>query len=141
MRGVSSKLVCSGACFRSAAPHLRGMNSTTTKALKADLSVTQVLAHLLERLEQSSQPLGAEQYRSVVTHLVQELQEAEPGPMLGRILDAYPAAAQVYENMNYQHAGLCRSGLDASLAAELEARKVVARAMQKPELDSSNGKS
>jgi len=35
----------------------------------------------------------------------------------------------VYENLNYQHAGLCRSALDASLAAELAARKAIERAM------------
>lgn len=115
--------------------------SKTAKIAKTDLSVAQVLAQLLERLEHSTQPVGAEQYRSVVAHLVHEFEEAEPGPMLGRILDAYPAAAEVYENMNYQHAGLCRSGLDASLAAELAARQAVARAMQKPELDTPNGKS
>jgi hypothetical protein len=44
------------------------------------------------------------------------------------VLDAYPAAAQLYENQNYQHAGLCRSPLEASLDAELRARQVIDRA-------------
>jgi len=41
------------------------------------------------------------------------------------VLEAFPAAAQLYENLNYQHAGLCRSPMDASLAAELAARAAI----------------
>lgn len=37
---------------------------------------------------------------------------------------------EVYENMNYQHAGLCRSALDVSLAAEGAAKEAIARAMR-----------
>jgi hypothetical protein len=106
------------------------MNATHTPAHKADLAVTHVLAQLLERLEHSAVPVGPEQYRSVVTHLVEQFRDAEPGSELGRLLDAYPAASEVYENLNYQHAGLCRSALDASLAAELAARKAIERAMR-----------
>nr|WP_172843917.1 hypothetical protein [Variovorax sp. HW608] len=105
------------------------MNATNTHAHKTDLAVTHVLAQLLERLEHSPVPVGAEQYRSVVMHLVDEFRDVEPGAQLGQLLDAYPAAAEVYENMFYQHAGLCRSGLDASLGAELAARKAIERAM------------
>ncbi len=82
-----------------------------------------MLAQLLERLEHSTVPVGAEQYRSVVAHLVHEFEDVESGADLSRLLDAYPAAAEVYENLNYQHAGLCRSALDASLAAETRAGK------------------
>ena len=106
------------------------MNATNTPAHKTDLAVTHVLAQLLERLEQSAVPVGAEQYRSVVTHLVDEFRDVEPGTELGRLLDSYPAASQVYENINYQHAGLCRSALDASLAAEMAAKKAIAQAMR-----------
>jgi 2-methylisocitrate lyase-like PEP mutase family enzyme len=109
------------------------MNATNTPAHKTDLSVTHVLAQLLERLEHSAVPVGAEQYRSVVMHLVDEFRELESGTELGRLLDKYPAAAQLYENINYQHAGLCRSALDQSLAAELAAKKVIERAMRGPE--------
>lgn len=106
------------------------MNATNTPAPKTDLAVTHVLAQLLERLEHSRVPVGAEQYRSVVMHLVDEFRDVESGAQLGQLLDAYPAAAEVYENMNYQHAGLCRSGLDASLNAELAAKKAIERAMR-----------
>ncbi|KIQ37525.1 hypothetical protein RT97_00080 [Variovorax paradoxus] len=108
---------------------MRTMNTTHNPSPKTDLAVTQVLAQLLERLEHSAVPVGAEQYRSVVEHLVHEFEDVAPGAELGRLLDAYPAASEVYENLNYHHAGLCRSALDVSLAAEVSAREAIARAM------------
>ena len=113
------------------------MNATKPNARKTDLTVTHVLADLLERLERSAVPVGAEQYRSVVQHLVSELGDVEPGKALGALLDSHPAAAEVYENVYYQHAGLCRSALDASLAAELQAKEVLDRAMRRA-MDRSN---
>ena len=106
------------------------MNATQTPAHKTDLAVTHVLAQLLERLEHSAVPVGAEQYRSVVMHLVDQFRDVEPGAQLAQLLDAYPAASEVYENMNYQYAGLCRSALDASLSAELAAKSAIERAMR-----------
>jgi len=44
------------------------------------------------------------------------------------VLDAHPAAAELYENINYQVAGLCRSPLDASMNAELKAHQALQRA-------------
>jgi hypothetical protein len=107
------------------------MNATTPNTRKTDLTVTHVLAELLERLERSAVPVGAEQYRSVVRHLVSELGDVEPGTALGALLDSHPAAAELYENVYYQHAGLCRSALDASLAAELQTKEVLDRAMRR----------
>jgi len=74
---------------------------------------------------------------------VHEFSDVEPGADLGRLLDAYPAASEVYENLNYQHAGLCRSALDASLAAEVGARQAIARAMRsaEPNKDKKHGES
>jgi hypothetical protein len=106
------------------------MNATNTPVRKPDLAVTQVLAQLLEKLEHSAVPVAAEQYRSVVLHLVDEFRDVESGVELGQLLDRFPAAAQLYENLNYQHAGLCRSALDTSLAAEMAARKAIERAMR-----------
>jgi hypothetical protein len=63
-------------------------------------------------------------------HLVHEFADVESGPALGQLLDAYPAAAELYENVNYQHAGLCRTSLDVALAAEMRAREAIARAMR-----------
>lgn len=88
------------------------------------------LAQLLERLERNLTPTAAEQYRSVVEHLTQELAQVEPGEDLHVLLDSFPAAAELYENLHYAHAGLCRSPLDASLAAELRARSMIQRAQR-----------
>jgi len=125
------------------------MNATQPHPHKTDLTVTHVLAELLERLEHSAVPVGAEQYRSVVLHLVNELGDVEPGVALGALLDTHPAAAELYENVNYQYAGLCRSALDASLAAEQQAKEALNRAMGKamnpanpqPKEDPNHGKS
>ena len=122
---------------------MQTMNTTDHPSPKTDLAVTHVLAQLLERLEHSAVPVSPEQYRSVVEHLVHEFSDVEPGADLGRLLDAYPAAAEVYENLNYQHAGLCRSALDAALAAEVSARKAIERAMRntEPKKDKADGQS
>ena len=125
------------------------MNATKPFIRKTDLTVTHVLAELLERLERSPEPVGAEQYRSVVQHLVSELGVVEPGTALRALLDSHPAAAELYENVNYQYAGLCRSALDASLAAEQQAKEVLSKAMRRatdrstmqPKEDPNNGKS
>lgn len=125
------------------------MNATQPHFRKTDLTVTHVLAELLERLEGSAVPVAAEQYRAVVLHLVNELCDVEPGPALGALLDTHPAAAELYENANYQHAGLCRSALDLSLSAERQAKEVLDRAMRqtmnrsntKPKEDPTHGKS
>ena len=106
------------------------MNITRPNASGADLTVTYLLAQLLERLEGSA-AVGAQQYRSVVLHLVDEFKEAPQGGAFSALLDAYPAAAELYENLNYQHAGLCRSPLDVALGAELKAKQIIDRAMQR----------
>ena len=121
------------------------MNAIKSQPPKTNLTVTHVLAELLERLEHSAEPVGAEQYLSVVQHLVNELSEVEPGTALGALLDTHPAAAELYENVNYQYAGLCRSALDASLAAERQAKEAIHQAMNRsttqPKEDPNHGKS
>jgi hypothetical protein len=44
---------------------------------------------------------------------------------LDAVLEASPSTAQLYENMQYEHAGLCRSPLEAALEAELAARAAI----------------
>lgn len=106
------------------------MTTTHTPSSGASLTVTHVLAELLERLEHSSDPVGPEQYLSVVNHLVEAFDGVTPGLALGALLDTHPAAAELYENVNYQYAGLCRSPLEISLSAEQQARQVIERAMR-----------
>lgn len=94
---------------------------------KAQLTVAHLLAQLLQRLDRSAAPVGAEQYRSLVRHLSREMDALQAHPGLSALLDAYPAAAELYENLNYRHAGLCRSPLDTALAAELQAQQLIRR--------------
>ena len=107
------------------------MNASKLQLSQTDLTVTHVLAELLERLEHSAVPVGAEQYRSVATHLIDALGQVAPGRALATLLDTHPAAAEVYENLNYQHAGLCRSALEPALQAEQQARQAIERAKQR----------
>jgi hypothetical protein len=84
-----------------------------------------LLARVLERLERSAEPVDAEQYRSVVNHLASELSVTQNDAGLEAVLQACPAAAELYENLNYQHAGLCRTSLDIAMAAEEAARAAI----------------
>jgi hypothetical protein len=89
-----------------------------------------LLARVLERLEHSTQAVDAQQYRSVVNHLASELAIAPQDAGLDAVLQACPSAGELYENLNYQHAGLCRAALDSALAAETAARAAIAKARQ-----------
>lgn len=106
------------------------MNAPALKpvSIPASLTVVATLAQLLQRLEASSEPVGADQYRSIAQRLADLLRETPPSDALDALLAAFPAAGELYENLNYQHAGLCRSPLEASLNAELAARAALSRA-------------
>jgi hypothetical protein len=104
------------------------MNATQPKAIPDHLTVVLTLAHVLQRLEGSSVPVGADQYRSVVRRLSEELAKVPVDAALQAVLDTHPAAAELYENLNYGHAGLCRSPLEFSLQAELRAKEAIGRA-------------
>ena len=103
------------------------MNATPSRALPHHLTVVLTLAHVLEQLERSPKA-APDQYRSVVQHLSDELAKVHADAALFAVLDAHPAAAQVYENLNYRHAGLCRSPLEWAMRAELSAKDVIGRA-------------
>jgi hypothetical protein len=108
------------------------MDITQTPTPQARLAVAHLLAQLLERLDRSAAPVGAAQYRSVVRHLAEEFGELQSHRGLPALLDAFPAAAELYENLNYGHAGLCRSPLERALEAELQARQLIERARRAP---------
>ena len=99
------------------------MNTTHASPPRADLTSTRVLAALLERLDQSTIVVDALQYQSVVRRLSDALAQSDSGAELDTVLAEFPAAAQLYENLHYAHAGLCRSPLDPALAAEMQARQ------------------
>jgi hypothetical protein len=85
------------------------------------------LARLLEALERSGGRVDAGQYRLLVQRLQQALGDVAGHAGLGALLDHFPAAAQVYENLQYECAGLCRSQLDLAVATEGAARALLKR--------------
>lgn len=99
--------------------------------LPARLRTLAVTAALFERLERDHRGASPEQYQSVARQLAALLAEAEPDMFLDALLDNFAGAAELYENLRYEHAGLCRSPFDASLQAEMHAMSVLAKAAQK----------
>ena len=83
------------------------------------------LAELLQRVEAAPATIGAGQDRALVQHLGVVLDELPAGAGLQKLLDTFPAAAMVYENRHYGHAGLCRAPLEQSLNSELAARSLI----------------
>ena len=91
----------------------------------ATLRTAITLAELLQRVDASSQTVGAAQYRQLVRRLAELLDEVGPGDALETLLQTFPAASAVYENRHYDVAGLCRSPLESSLNSELQARALI----------------
>ena len=100
------------------------MNTTVSKNLV-------MLARMLERLDRSGESVDPQQYRGVVEHLIEVLRTVPHDAALEAVLQASPATAELYENMNYQHAGLCRSPLDPALEAEIAARNAIESARRR----------
>jgi hypothetical protein len=94
------------------------MNTTASKNLV-------MLARMLERLDRSAVAVDPQQYRGVVEHLAELLLSVPHDAALEAVLAASPATAELYENLQYQHAGLCRAPLEAALNAELAARAAI----------------
>jgi len=84
-----------------------------------------MLARMLERLDRSAVAVDPQQYRGVVDALSEVLRAAPHDAGLEAVLEASPATAELYENLQYQHAGLCRSPLEFALNAELAARAAI----------------
>ena len=101
----------------------------TTPSLTAHRNLI-LLARILDRLERSAQP-DAEQFRSVAGRLATELEAVPRDAAFEAVLETFPSVAEMYENLNYRHAGLCRSALDAALAAEVAARTAIETARQR----------
>ena len=107
------------------------------KTLQTPTQTTAVLVQLLERLDASRVSVDAHQYRTVVERLAQDLSNAEVdwSPLLAQS----PAATQIYENLHYAEAGLCRSPLELAAATELTAREVIGRARRRSEPEAPTG--
>lgn len=103
------------------------MASVTKLAVPAELLSLVRLAQLLQALEGLGRAADPHQYQLLVTKLGAELREQQGHELLAGMLDHFPAAAEVYENLQYGHAGLVRSPLELSLASELAARDLLGR--------------
>jgi hypothetical protein len=87
------------------------------------------LAQLLQALE--GRLVDPHQYRLLVQKLTAELSEHQGHEALPGLLDHFSAAAEVYENLQYGHAGLVRAPLELSLTSELAARSLLERVRQR----------
>lgn len=106
------------------------MSIDTRHPLPARLHTLAAMAGLLERLEQTPSTASAEQFRAVALQVSALLAAAEPDAHLHRLLALAPHTAELYENLRYEVAGLCRTPLDHALHAELSATAAIARARQ-----------
>jgi hypothetical protein len=110
--------------------------AATPERIPSGLDTVALLGHLLERLDQRPGQVSPQQYRDVARRLTQALAEV-PGDaraqrVLQGLLASLPALGDLYENLHYEHAGLCREPVDAAARAELAARECIARAAAKP---------
>jgi hypothetical protein len=104
------------------------MSLITSRGERGLPAVAALLAKLLQRLDASRVSVDAAQYRAVAERLAEEFDALQGDAALAGLLDAFPAAAELYENRVYSHAGLCRSPLEAAMSAELQARLAIDRA-------------
>jgi hypothetical protein len=101
------------------------MHPVVKIAVPAELLSLVRLSQLLQGLE--GQAVDPHQYRLLVQKLTAELREHQAHEALPALLDHFPAAGEVYENLQYGHAGLVRSPLELSLTSELAARSLLER--------------
>jgi hypothetical protein len=104
------------------------MNAPRLESIQTRIEIVIALARLLDRVEASPIPIGADQYRALIVQLRAALAAPIPQPALDAILRAHPGTAELYENMHYESAGLSRSPLDRSVATELLASQLIERA-------------
>lgn len=103
------------------------MASVVKLTVPSELLALARLAQLLQALEGHGRAPDPHQYRLLVAKLGAELDEHQGHEALPGLLDHFPAAADVYENLQYGHAGLCRAALELSLTSELAARELLGR--------------
>ena len=104
------------------------MQTDLRRPLPARLHTLAAMASLLQRLDQQPLSASAEQYRAVARQVSALLAAAEPDDLLHALLASAPAAADLYENLRYEMAGLCLAPLETALNAELAASAAIMRA-------------
>ncbi len=113
---------------RHPAPHNMSSSSNATirvVRLPATLNQLASLAALLEKLEQGASAPDPGQYQRLVVSILAELQRQAADPALTALLECFPATAELYENANYQAAGLCRAPLERSVQTEQTTRELL----------------
>jgi len=103
------------------------MSTPNFTSTRAKLETVIALARMLERAEQGLAQLSADEYRLIVHRLQAALSAEFPADALQAVLSAHPGAAEVYENMQYEHAGLSRASLERSIATETLTTQTLAR--------------
>jgi hypothetical protein len=86
------------------------------------------LAQMLRKVERSRVAVDPDQYRALVAQINQELLQHPQDAAFEALLAGVPELAELWENLQYERAGLCRSPLDAAIGAEQAARAAIARA-------------
>ena len=95
------------------------MSAPKLESVKTRLENVIALARLLERVERSPVAPDPDQYRALVHQLGESLDANLPEAALKAILGAYPAAAELYENLHYEKSGLMLSPLERSVETEM----------------------
>jgi hypothetical protein len=103
------------------------MSAPRLESVKTRLETAIALARLFERVERQGVAPHPAQYRALVRQVGEALDAALPVDALEAVLRAYPAAAEVYENRHYAHAGLSRAPLERSIASEMLASQLIRR--------------
>lgn len=107
------------------------MSTTPTRPITIEIPpalwLLAATALLLEKLDRTPRAASAAQYRSVARRAAALLEQAEPGPVLNQLLDAFPALAELWENRHYATSGLSRAPVERASSAELEAAALLAR--------------
>src|SRR5664279_3961292 len=101
------------------------MAAQNTESLQTRLETLIALARLLERVEGSPSPVGADPYRALVRQIEGALGGPLPDAAREAILRAHPATALIYENLHYETSGLSRSPLERSVATEMLASQLI----------------
>jgi hypothetical protein len=93
--------------------------------VRSHLHKVVALADLLECVETGAAHASASGYRLLVQRLQIALEKDLPADTLLAVLDRYPAASELYENMHYAQSGLFRAPLERSVASELLATNIL----------------
>jgi len=103
------------------------MASVTRLSVPTELLPFARLAQLLQALDGQGGAADPHQYRLLVQKISRELEAHQGHEALPGLLDHFPASAELYENLQYAHAGLCRAPLELSLGSELATRGLLDR--------------